>query len=56
MLVEYNANVNMKTSAGKENMTPLGYAAAKGHYEAVKLLVENGAKPELKSMGAFFEI
>ena len=29
----------MKTSAGKENMTPLGYAAAKGHYEAVKLLV-----------------
>ncbi|XP_066927832.1 ankyrin repeat domain-containing protein 7-like [Clytia hemisphaerica] len=29
-------------------MTPLGLAAAKGHYETVKFLHENGAKPDLK--------
>ena len=30
-------------------MTALGYAAAKGHYDVVKLLIEKGANPELKS-------
>ncbi|XP_066916228.1 poly [ADP-ribose] polymerase tankyrase-like [Clytia hemisphaerica] len=48
VLLEHNANVNIKSSAGQENMTPLGLAAAKGHYETVKFLHENGASPDLK--------
>ena len=49
MLLNYKANANIKASAGKENMTPLGYATSKGHYDVVKYLVENGAIPEFKS-------
>ena len=49
VLLEYNADVNIKSSASQENMTPLGIAAAKGHYETVKFLHENGATPDLKS-------
>ena len=54
MLLNYNANINIKASAGKENLTPLGYASAKGHYEVVKYMVENGANPEFKSKFFFW--
>lgn len=48
-LIGHGAKLDIQTGASTENMTPLGYAAAKGHYEVVKLLIENGAKPEFRS-------
>ena len=50
LLLEYKADVNFKTNANTNGMTALGLAAAKGHYDVVKYLIEDGgAKPELKS-------
>lgn len=49
MLIELGASIDLQTGAGKENMTPLGFAAQKGHYDVVKLLVEKGASPDKKS-------
>ena len=48
LLIEYKADVNLKTNASTNGMTALGLAAAKGHYDVVKYLIEDGsAKPEL---------
>jgi len=45
----------MKTGASVNGMTALSLAAAKGHYNMVKLLIESSdAKPELKCKLYFF--
>ena len=48
-LLEHGAKIDIQTGAGKENMTALGYACQKGHYEVLKVLLERGAAPDKKS-------
>ena len=48
-LLDCGADIDIKTTAEKNNVTPLCYAAQKGHYDILKFLLERGASPDLKS-------
>lgn len=47
MLIKYGANVNKQLSAGKDKLTPLMLAAAYGHLDIARRLVQAGATVEL---------
>lgn len=47
MLIKHGANVNKQLSAGKDKLTPLMLAAAYGHLDIARRLVQAGATVEL---------
>lgn len=47
MLLKYGANVNKQLSAGKDKLSPLMLAAAHGHLDIARRLVQAGATVEL---------
>lgn len=47
LLLKYGANVNKQLSAGKDKLSPLMLAAAHGHLDIARRLVQEGATVEL---------
>lgn len=47
LLLKYGANVNKQLSAGKDKLSPLMLAAAHGHLDIARRLVQAGATVEL---------
>lgn len=47
LLLKYGANVNKQLSAGKDKLSPLMLAAAHGHPDIARRLVQAGATVEL---------
>lgn len=54
MLLKYEANVNKQLSAGKDKLSPLMLAAAHGHLDIARRLVQAGATVELLGITSSF--